>query len=383
MSIGSDSKHRKSILHQNHVLDGNILLFHAFKIGDSIDVSQVKGRKLVATNASVAFPHFKNYHVPLFIQLPSKNKSNIPSIEKEKFIPRTDCLYARIHDFGVFSFCYKIPFHASIDTLKIKIIDIVSEYRKISEKDAAFVFEKILSAIKKPNFFNLKSEYYAIQVNSLPEILDPEEFKEQFGSHITSMLRLETESLSDYQEEEILDSVTGYYGKDLIIIDAEGAFIFDNEYYEAIEFFELANIQRLSLQSFDLTLDQELNHLYKNERYKLSLISYMPLIGTSLDFLLARLVKLRLDVSVISERLSNSIKMVGDAYYAKLYAMLVEKLRLGEWKASINEKMDIINELYNVHKGRMDTIRMEMLEIFIIVLFSAEIILTILTFLRG
>lgn len=383
MSTQTDLNKTRSELPLNHILDGNILLFHAFNIGESIDVPLVKSRKLVATNASVAFPHFKNYHVPLFIQLPSRNKSSVPSIEKEKFIPRTDCLYSRIHDFGVISFCYKIPFQASIDTLKIKIIDIVGDYRKICEKDASFVFEKIISATKKPNFYNLKSEYYAIQVNSLPEKLDPEEFKEQFSSHITSMLRLETENLSDYQEEEILNSVTGYYGKDMIIIDSEGAFIFDDEYYEAIEFFELANIQKLSLQSFDQTLDQELNYLYKNEKYKISFISYVPLIGTSLDFLLARLVKLRLDVSVISERLSNSIKMVGDAYYAKLYAMLVAKLRLGEWKSSIDEKMAIINELYIIHKGRMDTIRMEMLEIFIIILFSAEIILAVLTLLKG
>lgn len=370
--MSTDSKSLEKEKSSDQTLRGNILLFHAFDVGESIDTQAIKDKKLVPTSASVAFPHFKNYHVPLFVQPPNQYQSGQKASELDKGGHRVDCIYARIHNFGAFSFCYKIPFRATLDTLKVKSIQIVSNYRKISQQDSSYLFEKVITATKKPNFFNLRSEYYAVQVNSLPEKLDPENFKEKFGSQIASMLRLETENLSEFQKEDILDSVTGYYGKDMIIIDGEGAFIFDDEYYEAIEFFELANVQKLELQCFDKILDKELNFLHKNEKYKHSVMAYVPLVGSSLDFLLARLVKLRLDVSVVSERLSNSIKMVGDTYYAKLYAMLVEKLRLGEWKGSISEKMNIINELYLVRKSRMDTVREEMLTIVIIILIAVE-----------
>jgi hypothetical protein len=358
-------------------LCGNILLFHAFDLGQSIDIKQIKDKKLLTASASIAFPHFKNYHLPLFVEVPGESTEVSPK-NPDKPGQRIDCLYTRIHNFGALSFCYKIPFVATLDTLKVKVIQTVGDYRKVSKIDAANIFERISLAITQPHFFNLCTEYYAIQVNSLPEKLDAEEFKEKFGSQIASMLRLETETLSEFQEEDILESVTGYYGKDMIIIDTEGAFIFDDEYYETIEFFELANVQKLELQCFDKILDQELNYLHKNEKYKLSWMSYVPVIGTSLDNLLARLVHLRLDVSVVSERLSNSVKMVGDAYCAKLYSMLVGKLGLGEWKASINEKMDIVNELYMVRKNILDTARAEILEIVIIFLIAMDLVVAFL-----
>jgi hypothetical protein len=285
---------------------------------------------------------------------------------------RVDCIYARLHSFGVISLAYKIPFCATLDSLKLKVIQAVANYRNISTKDAQFLFERTKTAIKKPHFHNMHSEYYAIQVNSIPEKLDGEEFKQRFGSQIASILRLETETLSEFQEEDILDSITGYYGKDVTIIDTEGAFIFDDEYYEMLEFFELANVQKLEMQCFDRLLDKELDSLHHNQKYKISIMSYLPVIGTSLDTLLDKLVQLRLNVSVISERLSNSITMVSDAYYRKLYRMLFDKLGLSEWKSSIDEKMSIINELYQVRKSRIDTAREEILTIVIIILIALE-----------
>lgn len=361
-------------LKSEQTLTGNILLFHAFDVGQSIDIKQIKDKKLVTLSASVAFPYFKNYHIPLFVEVPNFVPSKMVD-EGIKSSTRMDCLYARIHNFGAISLCYKIPFCATLDTLKVKIIQTVENYRKISKKDAAYIFDKISSAIAQPHFYNLRSEYYAVQVNSFNEKLEPEDFKEKYGSQIASMLRLEVQNLSEFQEEDILESVTGYYGKDMVVIDTEGAFIFDDEYYEVIEFFELANVQKLELQCFDKILDQELNLLHKNEKYKMSLMSYVPVISTNLDTLLTRLMHLRLDVSVVSERLSNSIKMVGNAYYAKLYSMLVDKLALGEWKTSINEKMSIINELYMVRKNQLDTARSEFLEIVIIILITLDALL--------
>lgn len=352
------------------ILTGNILLFHSFDLGKAADIKEIRDKKLLNLSATVTFPYFKNYHVPLVVELPHEYSSE----ENEKFKPRMDVLYARIHNFGALSFCYKIPFSASFDTLKVKIIQTVENYRKIAHKDAAFIFEKIYTAISQPNFYNLRAEYYAVQVNTFQETLEPHEFKAKYGSHIASMLRLEVENLSEFQEEDILDSVTGYYGKDMVVIDAEGAFVFDDEYYEIIEFFELANVQRLELQCFDKILDHELNLLHKDEKYKLSLVSYMPVIGTSLDTLLARLVHLRLDVSVVSERLSNNIQMAGQAYYTNLYRMLVDKLGLNDWKNSISEKINIINELYMVRKNILDTARAEILEVVIILLIGLDLI---------
>lgn len=348
---------------------GNVLVFHAFDIGESINLAQIKSQKLIKTTAAIAFPHFKNYHIPLFVE-PPKN----PLLNNIDGANRTDCIYARLHNFGAISFCYKIPFCGTFDTLKVKVIQHVSNYRKIVQRDAKAIFDSIFPAVEQPSFFSLKSEYYAVQVNNLGQGVDTNDFIEQQGSKIASLLKLETENLSEFQEHQILRSMTGYYGKDLVIIDSEGAFIYDNEFYEAIEFFELANIQKLELQSFDRALDQELTFLHKNEKYKLSPIAYIPLIGISFDFMLDRLVKLKLDVSVVTERLGNGIKLAGDSYYAHLWGMLVEKLRLSDWKTAIGEKMNILNDIYMVRKSRVDNIRNEIANVAIIIFLVIEVL---------
>ena len=86
----------------------------------------------------------------------------------------------------------------------------------------------------------------------LKPTIDIVKLKEEFmGALLHRLLRFETESLSEYQKNEILESAIGYYRGDLIIIDTEAAFIYDDEYEEVLDLFEFANMQQLELQYFD------------------------------------------------------------------------------------------------------------------------------------
>ena len=134
-------------------------------------------------------------------------------------------------------------------------------------------------------------------------------------------MRFETETLSEYQKNEILESAIGYYRGDLIIVDTEAAFIYDDEYEEVLDLFEFANMQQLELQYFDRVLDQQLNVVYEREIRKLPLLSYLPFIGALKSDPVGDLGKLKVDISVITERLENSIKLAGEAYYSELYSL--------------------------------------------------------------
>lgn len=353
---------------QSTTFSGNILLFYAFDIGDDIDLQEIKQKRLLFTHEAPRSAYFKNYHIPLSFNM----GEGIPASQSEK--ARIDCLSGKIHHFGVISFCYKIPYVSTFEDLKSKLIAIERMYDKKSEEDARAIFKVIASAIKKPCFFNLKNSYFAVQVNPLKDkVFSPEEFKELYGSKIASLLRLETENLSDYQVDDILASVTGYYGQDLIIIDSEASFVYDNEYFEPMEFFELTTIQKLELQYFDHLLDKKLNFFYSEHSYKIPLVAYIPLLGGRAELPVYSLAKLRVDISVVTERLENSIKLAGEAYYENLYAMLVEQFSLPAWKDSIHRKLDIIQDLYTVHQDNLDTIRNEVLTVVIIILIALEL----------
>ncbi len=353
-------------------LSGNILLFYAFDIGDDIDLATIDKKGLVPTHTVPLSAYFKNYHIPLsfYLQRPEDTK------QPEK--SASDCVTSKIHNFGVLSFCYRIPFKASIEQLKLEVIETKQLYDKKSAEDAREVFEKIKVAIEHPLFYNLANSYFAVQVNPTTVAMQSGEFQEKYAGKIASLLRLETKTLSEYQKEEILASIHGYYGQDFIIIDQEGAFVYDDEYFEQMEFFESTNVQLLELQYFDRLLDEKLNVFYKQAYFKIPFSSYIPLLGRKLESPISRLAKLRVDISVVTERLENSIKLAGDSYYTKVYSLLRERLSLKEWHDSIQKKLDIIQDLYRVHQDRLDIIHGEILEVVIIILIALELILPIL-----
>lgn len=344
-------------LQKQKTFKGNFILFYAFDIGDEIDLEKIKNKNLVPVRSSQLSPYFKNYHIPLSFD-----------------IQNSACISSKIHPFGVLSFCYKIPFEDSFDELKVKMIDIKKQFDETSEVDAKKSFDKILSTVKKPRFYNLKNFYFAVQVDPV-EGITPAEYKDEYGSKIASLLRLETEVLSSYQEKEILQATTGYSGNDLMIVDSEASFIYDYEFYEILEFFEFTTVQQLELQYFDRLLDEKLNFFYAQGPFKIPFLAYIPLLGEKLNLPISLLSQLKVDISVITERLENSIKMAGDTYFTNVYSILREQLSLDDWRDSINRKLSIVKDIYSVYQDRLDIIHEEILTLVIIILIALEAIL--------
>lgn len=353
-----------------HIFDGNILLFYLFDVGDDIDLEMIKKQGFIQTHVTPLSSYFKNYHAPLSFYLDETQYTRLIDPDMN-----FDCVINKLHHFGVISLCYRIPFRSSLEDLKGQMISIKNQFDKKSLHDAEYVFKRIEIAIDTPRFYNLSRSYFAVQVNPHPDTIAPLTFKEQYGSKIASLLRLETQKLSDYQTDEILEATIGYYGQDLVIIDGEGSFIYDDEYFEQMEFFESANLQLLELQYFDRLLDEELNVFYRQPTFKIPLSAYIPLISGRIDSASSRLARLRVDISVITKRLETSITSVGDAYYSRIYAILNEKLAIKEWRDSIHGNLDIIQDLYRVHQDRLDAIHGELLEFIIILLIAIEVII--------
>ena len=168
----------------------------------------------------------------------------------------------------------------------------------------------------------------------------------------------------------------------MIIIDTEAAFIYDDEYEEVLDLFEFANMQQLELQYFDRVLDQQLNVVYEREIKKLPLLSYLPFIGALKSDPVGDLGKLKVDISVITERLENSIKLAGEAYYSELYSLLVEKLDIANWKESINRKLDIIIDVRTVYENKVDALREDLLSVLIIILIFIEVLVAIFSYFK-
>jgi len=347
------------------IFDGNVYFFHAFDVGDDINLEKIEQSQVLIRRPSTLPKYFKKYHIPLSVELPHPHETS-------------SVFSCKIHSFGVVSITYKIQFEETLEELRKNINEIEQKYQEQSVSDAASIFKKIKPFITKPKFFHLRTSYPVIQVD--PQI-DAPLIKEQFGNIIASLLRFETESLSEYQKDEILEEAMGYYRGDLIVIDSEAAFVADAEFADVFDLFEFANIQQLELQYFDRVLDHQLNIFYEQKIKPLPFTAYLPFIGvrstTALD-----LGTLKVDISVITERLENSIKLTGEAYYSEIYSMLVKKLDLANWRESLQNKLEIIEDLQMVYQNQIDSIREDLLSVLIIILIFIELIVGILSYLK-
>lgn len=350
---------------ENSIFSGNIYIFHSFDVGDDINLESIKSSGILEQESLTLSKYFKNYHIPLAIKLPQKPANS-------------HCVSIRIHNFGAISLTYKIPFTSTLAQVRTGLDALDNRFEEQSIKDVSAIFKKIKPHIKKPNFFSTRSSYLVIQVDPTDEFSDTVHFKQQFGSMIASMLRFETESLSEVQRDEILESAMGYYRGDLIVIDTAAAFVYDSEYTETLDFFEFANVQHLELQYFDRVLDQLLNTIYEDKVRKLSLKVYIPFIGTLSHSPVDELGKLRVDISVITERLESSIKLVAEPYYSELYALLQDKLDLKKWQDGIEKKLSIVQDIRTVFQHKVDGAREDILSVLIAILILIELVIAIL-----
>jgi hypothetical protein len=346
------------------IFSGNIYIFHAFDVGDDINLEKIQQTRPIPPIPLSIPKYFTNYHKPIAIKPPHLH-------------PERHALSCKIHNFGAISLTYQIPVSDTLENIRKDFDRLNMVYYEQSLLDVKFIYDKIHPCIMKPKFFQTRSSYTVLQVNPHKEIMDITLLQKQYGNMIASILRFEIESLSEYQKNEILDSAIGYFRGDLIIVDTDAAFVYDDEYKDLLDLFEFANIQQLELRYFDRQLDQQLNKIYEGSGRKPPLLAYLPFIGTNSDPI-DELGKLKVDISVIAERLEGSIKLAGEPYYSELYELLVKKLDLKNWHDSIDRKLSIVHDIQTVYQEKIDVIREDMLSVLIIVLIFIELVIGIL-----
>jgi hypothetical protein len=372
------------------VFSGDIVLFYAYDIGEDIDLEYIKAQHLLPTFNSPLSARFKNYHSPISFHMRGVDivaegePHEMHTIERDMMVGEdttpedaegdmTSFAMSKIHTFGVISFCYRIPFKGTMDNLKRRLVDVKQEYDMRADDFAYDTFKRIHSAIRTPHFFNMKNDYFTVHINTVRSAVPSEQLFEAFGAEIASMLRLEVDPLSPYQQDMILRSRTGYYGDELVVVDSSGSFVYDDSCYEAIELFEFVTIQLLELKCFDHLLDRRLHTFY---------LTSLDTSRTRSSAAIVELAELRVEISVITERLENTIRLSGDEYYTEIYERLVKKLAIPQWRDGVQKKLDIIRDLYEVQQTGQDLVFHKRWTLVIVGLIALESIVGIVHFLH-
>jgi hypothetical protein len=148
--------------------------------------------------------------------------------------------------------------------------------------------------------------------------------------------------------------------------------IFGKEMDDVRAVLEFANVELLEMRMLDEQLDAALDEGYAALARKPRLL---PLPGLH-DRDTTHIAQLQVDGALLFERVTNTLKLLGDQYLARVYRLASHRFHLEAWDASILRKLETLESIYGKMSDRATTRRMEVLEWIIIVLIAVSIALS-------
>lgn len=80
----------------------------------------------------------------------------------------------------------------------------------------------------------------------------------------------------------------------------------------------------------------------------------------------------------LTDKTENALKIAGDVYAARLFALSAARLGLDHWKASVKEKLQTVDDIYHFAVEQTAMARGEVLEITIVLLIVLEIVMALI-----
>jgi hypothetical protein len=356
------------------IASGCVRAYYLFDVADSIDLTNAGG--LGAKSRGASQLPLGSQTSPAYLQFPVP-----PVIETlpDATIADLSCsVRLKAFDYGVMSLRLTFDARGTWDALTI-VADRVRTDERIVAFAAATVerfCDERARALRKRHSL-LVEDYFIIEINRFTENVGAKSLLGENFAALASLLHGERRPLSASESEEALRTRFSYYEDDLTIVQWDTAFVYDRaESARAIEdILEFANTQLLELRTYDALLDGELDGIYKvgSEKPRRSPLGRREADqAESLRYLIV-------DVLELLDRSSNALKIVGDAYYARIYRSAAKRLGLADWQRQIDAKLASIGDIYRFLNDQARSRRDEFLEVIIIVLVAIEVLIGVAT----
>jgi hypothetical protein len=358
------------------IASGAVRAYYLFDVADTIDLGKTSALG-VESRAPAALP--LRLHAPPYLQFPVPPLvANLPEAD---FDGLRCSVRLKMYDYGVVSL--RLSFSAGgtwndlLSTVERARSD--ESIARFAESTAARICDEYAQALDDRHAA-LIEDYLIIEIDRFEEPVDAETLLDDHSAALAGLLLGERKRLAATEAEEALRMRFSYHEDDLTIVQWDTAFVYDRkESARAIDdILEFANSQLLELRTYDALLDTELDGIYKMQPGG----PPRSLRGQREAEQAATLRYLIVDVLELTDRSSNALKVVGDAYYARIYRAAATRLGLSDWQRQIDTKLASVGEMYRFFSDQSRSRRDQFLEVTIVALVAIEVVIGILTLLH-
>ena len=275
-----------------------------------------------------------------------------------------------VYDFGAVTITYRFALDGPFDGL-LELSESLYEHERLLAESRARVeqlVKVIQPAIERPKIAAEVEDYliFAIDSYAPAQALPVWDSRE---AELARILRGERNPLSDQEIRDALSCRISFGLEDAALIDWHAAVLFGKDMDDVRSVLEFANVELLEMRMLDEQLDQALDQGYEALARRPRLLS----LPGSHDKDTTHIAQLQVDGALLFERVTNTLKLLGDQYLARVYRLVSHRLHLEEWDASILRKLETLESIYGKMSDRAGTRRMELLEWIIIVLITISI----------
>ncbi len=210
------------------------------------------------------------------------------------------------------------------------------------------------------------------------------EFENEFSTknllreykELPELLHKSDKKLSSQIRERTLRHTFSYYDDDLAVITYDGAFIYDPEGSDdVVEILDFLNTQLVTIRYYDDMLDKRMReiNLLLSKRPTNSLAEIFKV--RKHNEASRKLMALTVEVKSAMDHAQNAIHVTEDAYYARIYMNARRIFGLNSWEESVERKLDIVNETYDMLQHNLSHAFDNFLELIVIVLIFVELLI--------
>jgi hypothetical protein len=362
---------QRAIVSLPRIERGLLQAYFIFDVADTIDLAKLQSadfqRAPLDLRAVASSGHIQFSSPPLVLKLAAPTLDGITTEAR-----------AKLYDYGTVAVRLSLPFTGEWH----QFAEFGRKWRQSESllQSARDLLSKILEQIRP--FANkphppLLEDYFVYEVEAFSPAVTAAELLSTHRGELASLISGEEKRMSASEEDEALRSRFSYFESDLTVIQWDAALIYDSgDGAQAVEnILEFANTQLVELRTYDARLDTELDAIYRWEiaRHRPQWLFKRGAILQETDRLRALLV----DIRELSDRSNNSLKIMGDAFYARLYRGAALRLGLSDWQQQVDSKLESVGEIYRFANDQAQHHQSEFLEFIIIALIVMEIAIAV------
>jgi hypothetical protein len=295
--------------------------------------------------------------------------------------PREAEASLHLFEYGVASVLYKFPIAAgtSLDDLLPLAEELLvlptAALDAAARQEAEEICRALAPALERPHRWDGLETYLVFLVKAFDPPVPAGQVLE--SAPLARLLLGETSPtpLSGQESADVLKHHFSYLSDDLAVVDWNSAFLLEpSDVADIADLLEFATAHLLELRYYDALLDRELSGIYG----EMQVGRLERLFTRRYARLQRRTAALLLEISEMTERLENAVKIAGDFYLARLYQAAVRRFRLPAWQEDVLRKQRLLADVNRLLNDAADIRRGELLEITIILLILWEILWAVL-----